>query len=421
MDEVLWNAALNFEAARLLGRAIRVRTALIERFPETSLAKRAIYLVGANYHALAFYERAAEYYETFAKKYPGEDEGSCDADDKKNGTCAIAHEALKNAVFFRIGLGQDDKAIDDANMFQRNYGPNASRKDRRVRDAAQVMFSLGQIHENKKDWSSVVEHYRSWLRRYAQTADPHQIIQAYVFVGNAYRNARDTVKAEASYRSAIKAWDKGGQRKISRLTEASDDEKARYMMMAKDAVSEAKFYAAEGLFRVFSRIKFPEYQGGRRLEEVNRWAQRDFKKWLEKKREAMVDAEKAYNEIAGLEVPRWQIAAASRVGEMYASFIDAFREAPVPKEIENDDELYGVYVDALEAQATSFEKPAVEKFEFCIITATKVRWFNEFSKTCESELNRLNPREYPLASELRGGVDFAYNSVSVPDPVVLSK
>jgi tetratricopeptide (TPR) repeat protein len=421
MDEVLWNAALNFEAARLLGRAIRVRSVLIERFPDSSLSKKAIYLVGANYHALAFYERAAEYYENFAKKFPGEDESTCSKEDRATNTCAIAHEALKNAVFFRLGLGQEDKALDDVRLFQRNYGASASKKNRRVRDAAQVGFSIGSIYERSKDWSKVVDHYRSWLRQYSRFADPHQVIQAYVIIGNAYRNAKDAPKADASYATAIREWGKGTERKIAALQDTSKEDKERYGMMARDAVSEARFYLAESLYRAFQRIKFPEYKGGRSIADVNQWAQRDFKRWLDSKRDALLSAERAYNQIADLKVPKWEIAAAARVGEMYSSFIDAFREAPVPKEIENDDELYGVYVDALEAQAKTFEKPAVEKFEFCLITATRVRWFSEFSKQCESELNRLNPREYPLAAELRGEAGYAHSTVSLPGMVELSE
>lgn len=421
MDEVLWNAALNFEAARLLGRAIRVRTVLIEKFPESELAKKAIYLVGANYHALAFYERAAEYYETFAKKYPGEDESTCSKEDQATNTCAIAHDALKNAVFFRLGLGQEDAALEDVRLFQRNYGPKASKKNRRVRDSAQVAFSIGAIYERGKDWSKVVDHYKTWLRQYSRVADPHHVIEAYVIIGNAYRNAKDGSKADAAYATAIREFGKGTERRIASLGDTSAVDKERYLMMAKDAVSEARFYLAESLYRAFQRIKFPEYKGGRSIADVNQWAQRDFKKWLGNKREALLSAERSYNQIAELRVPKWEIAAAARVGEMYSSFIDAFREAPVPKEIENDDELYGVYVDALEAQAKTFEKPAVEKFEFCLITATRVRWFSDFSKQCELELNRLSPRDYPLAAELRGEADYTYSAVSVPGMVELSE
>ena len=39
LDEVLYNAALNFEAAKLIGRAIKVRTVLIEKFPESPLGQ----------------------------------------------------------------------------------------------------------------------------------------------------------------------------------------------------------------------------------------------------------------------------------------------------------------------------------------------------------------------------------------------
>ena len=35
------------------------------------MAKRAVYLIGANFHALAIYDTAADYYEQFATKYPG--------------------------------------------------------------------------------------------------------------------------------------------------------------------------------------------------------------------------------------------------------------------------------------------------------------------------------------------------------------
>ncbi|MCA9583116.1 MAG: hypothetical protein KC416_15060, partial [Myxococcales bacterium] len=88
--------------------------------------------------------------------------------------------------------------------------------------------------------------------------------------------------------------------------------------------------------------------------------------------------------------------------EMWRSFVDEFRDAPVPKEIEKDPELFDIYVGALDQQSEPFVKQAIDKFEFCLITSTKVRWFNKYSEQCEEELNRLNPREYPLAAEVRG-------------------
>ena len=100
MDEVLYNAAINFEAARLLGRAIKVRSALVNRYPESPWAKRAVYLTGANYHALAYYEQAAKYYEDFARKFPGEDGKKCSAKDKLLAHVPMRHRRWKTLSSF---------------------------------------------------------------------------------------------------------------------------------------------------------------------------------------------------------------------------------------------------------------------------------------------------------------------------------
>ena len=143
MDEMLYNAAINFEAAHLLGRAIQVRTVLIDRYPESQLSKKAVYLIGQNFQALAYYEQAAKYYEQFAKKFPGEDGTKCKADDKKAGICPNAIEGLEQATFFRIGLGDDQAAIADSDLFAKNY------RRKLPRQTSQVFFSIGSIYERQ--------------------------------------------------------------------------------------------------------------------------------------------------------------------------------------------------------------------------------------------------------------------------------
>ena len=120
-------------------------------------------------------------------------------------------------------------------------------------------------------------------------------------------------------------------------------------------------------------------------------------------------------------MPQWLIGAASRIGQMYTAFVDAFDDAPVPTEIENDPELYDIYVGALNEQRTVFYNLALPKFEYCIITATRVRWFNQYSHTCEEELNRLNPTQYPMAAELRGEPGYVHRAVARPGVVELGQ
>lgn len=413
---VLYNAAINFEAARLLGRAIQVRKVLIERFPDSEWAKRAVYLVGANYHALAIYSQAAEYYERFARAYPGEDGSNCTDEEREAGTCAIAHEALQNAVFFRLGLGEEEKAIEDARLFERNY------RRRMPRETSQVVFSLGTIYERQQNWSKVVDHYRDFLRSYRRQALPHQVIRANVEIGKAYlqhRRDRDQRRAPSFFRDAVQAWQRGAAQEIAQLSGVSDQDRQLYLYEAKDAASEALFHLAEYKFAEFRAIAFPQLRGARSMEAVNEWAQEDFAPWVERKREALLAAQREYEKIAELQIPRWEIAAAARIGEMWRTFVDEFRDAPIPEEIEEDPELFDIYVGTLDEQSQPFVEQAKEKFEFCLVTATRVRWFNEWSQRCEQELNRLDPRQYPLAAELRGDPHYVHSSAALPGPASL--
>ena len=423
MDEVLYNAAIHFEAARLLGRAIQVRNVLIERFPESEYSKKAIYLVGANFHALAFYEQAANYYERFARQFPGEDGDDCSDADRTAGTCPIAHEALQDAVFFRIGLGDEEKAREDARLFERSY------KRKYARETAQVVYSIGSIYERKDDWRAVATHYRSFLREYRRSGMPHHLVRANTMLGRALWEMNDKRDAERNFKSAVDLWDDTPQA-INRLEGVSDGDKILHIKEGLDATAEALFYLAEYEYADFKSVNFPRYRGGRSLARVNAWAQNEFKAWVEQKLAALREAEAEYNKVAALQVtvregvpaltsPPWLIAAAARIGQMYRSFVDEFRDSPVPEEIENDGELLEIYQHALDEQSEPLQRQAIDKFEFCLRTATNVRWFNEWSRTCEAELFVLNPRQYPRAAELRGEPDYVRGSIGRPGPVDL--
>jgi tetratricopeptide (TPR) repeat protein len=421
MAEVLYNAAINFEAARLLGRAIQVRQVLVERHSESRYSKLATYQIGANYHALAIYGQAATWYERFARAFPGQDGQNCAEEDAPaniraalESACreAIAHTALQNAVFFRLGLGEEETAIEDAELFARNYSR------RLPRETSQVIFSLGTIYERQRNWTKVVDHYRGFLRRFNRQALPQQVVRANVEIGKAYWNANDKNRAEGAFRDAMRAYSGGAVEAINGLADVEADQKAVWVFEAKDAASEALFYLAEYKYAEFTAIAFPTYRGGRSLERVNAWATEDFMPWVERKRTALMAAQAEYERIAELQIPRWEIAAAARIGEMWRSFVDEFRDAPVPDEVENDDELRDIYLGRLDEVSEPFVRQAIDKFEFCLITSTRVRWFNNFSQQCEQELNRLNPQEYPLAAELRGSANHVNNTTGNARPVL---
>jgi tetratricopeptide (TPR) repeat protein len=422
MDEMLYNAAINFEAAHLLGRAIQVRTVLIDRYPESKLSKKAVYLIGQNFQALAYYEQAAKYYEQFAKKFPGEDGSRCTAEDKKTGTCPNAIEGLEQATFFRIGLGDDKAAMDDSDLFARNY------RRKLPRQTSQVMFSIGSIYERQKRWPQVVTHYRDYLKKYGKVGAPHQLIEANAAIGRALWELNRKSEAKKHFQAAVKGWTSGAPKRIRALKNTPKETKLLYIRQALDSAAESQFYLSEYKFEDFEKVAFPQYRGGKSMAKIKKWSDTEFKKWVKRKQGVLRAAETEYAKVAKMTVQAdgvqmksapWQIAAASRTGEMYRSFVDEFRDAPIPKEIEKDPGLYDIYVGALDDVSEPLQRQAIDKFEFCLKTATQVRWFNQWSRSCEQELNGLNPTKYPVAAELRGEPNYVKATVGEPGAVDL--
>lgn len=426
LDEVLYNASLNFEAARLLGRAIKVRRVLIEQYPESEWSKRAYYLIGANFHALAMYDMAADYYEKFADKYSGELGESCTDAEKKAGTCTNAKEALQNAVFFRLGLGDEERAVEDAKLFERSY------QRKFPQETSQVNFSLGSIYERQADWQKVINHYSGFVKKYKKTALPHELIQANVNAGRGYlqldtkdkeaAKLANKAKAAPYFQNALDEWQssKDGFGSLP----VPDDQKERYLSYAKIGAAESLFHLADRDFDKFKNISFPIFKtkvsakGADKKkamqEAFQKWMAQDFTKWLGEKAKALELAQKSYEGISELKVPQWDIAAATRVGDMYLSFVNDFRDAPVPPVLEGDEELVSIYYQGLDEASKPWVEKAKNAYEFCLITATKVRWFNEFMTRCEQELFKLDPRTYPRAAELRGSDIYTHSMYAVP-------
>lgn len=439
LDEVLYNAALNFEAARLLGRAIKVRRVLVDKFADSPFAKRAVYLIGANFHALAMYDMAADNYEKFATKYAGELGEECSDSDKKAGTCANAKEAMQNAVFFRLGLGNEEKAVEDAKIFDQNY------RRRFPREASQVNYSLGSIYEREANWKKAIDHYTSFLKQFKKTALPHEVIQANVSAGRAYlmlgaseqkgndkqrEAATDAAKAKAApyFDAAVKEW-QASKDKFSSLP-VPDDQKQRFVAFAKIGTAEALFNQANRDLDKFRRIQFPIFDAKAKArageakrkelqEKFNKWQNSQFVKWMGEKAKALERTQKAYESISELQVPQWDIAAATRIGDMYLSFVNDFRDAPVPPVLQGDEELVSIYYQGLDEASKPWVEKAKNAYEFCLITATKVRWFNEYMTRCEEELFKLDPRQYPRAAEIRGSETYQYTMYAVPGAVEL--
>jgi hypothetical protein len=431
VDEILYNAAIEFDAANMLGRAMRVRDVLVQRFlPRGSQwAQRALYRLAGNYHAIQVFSRAADFYEQYADYVNEHRQEATRADPEAINQAA---DALRQATLFRIGLGEEQRALDNAAKFARYFGNDPNRR----RVAAGVVFSIGQIYQDRaarlarqtggtpeerarrqaairQAWQDVVRHYTSFVNRYARNGTLDQQIQGNVALGRGYWNLDDQQHAQLYFRAAVSAWGEqpaapagGGQRPPApgeaTIRQQLGEEAGDAVEKSRDAVAEARFYLAELVYRRFSARRLPVYHGAGTRRAYDAWAQRTLQPFIaEQRRNLEQEATAAYQGVIAMHVPNWEIAAAARLADMFYQFAQYIRTAEVPPDVRRNPDLLDAYNVMRDEFTQQFVNTAKVGFEACIRRATDVHWFNEWSQLCERSLNQIDRRQYPLADEVR--------------------
>src|SRR5262249_11402560 len=157
-DQVLYNAGVCFEEGKSIGAAILAYNTLEKYYPNSKITARAVARLGKAYGDVAFYRQAAERLEQYAG-----------ADKKKKGYAGEkdAYEAMSNAVFFRKGIGDDAKALEDTTYFIATFGP------KKPQEAANAMFSMTGIYEKQiekpADGDALIKHLREYIHRFGPT------------------------------------------------------------------------------------------------------------------------------------------------------------------------------------------------------------------------------------------------------------
>ncbi len=421
-DEIVYNSARAFQAARLVAKAIRARMTLLNpqyQMDKSPLAKKAMYEIGGNYQAIAVYDQAAEWYEKYAK-----------AD--KNAEKADA--ALSDAVLLRLGLGQEAEAIADAQVFTRNYG------GAKPAQTAQIAFAVGAHYAEKEEWDKAKGALSGYMAVIDKAA-PDVQVQAHATLARVYTHLKNGEgNAKTEYTKVRGIWQNPDDA-MGRIKAAypGEDENAFFKRVAKalNAVGEAYFYAAEEHRKAkVDALKFPEYKGTGDKETVLKHVKTKVTEWYKKKSEAIRSVEPDYVKILELKPeppPKWVIAAGSRSGLMWGEFVDDFRRAPYPKDWDKKGFVPGTndslswsdvkqnYWDALDSASQPFKdnnaKPALKK---CLDLSVKYQYFDEFSRSCEVWLAKNYKAEYHVVDEIRGAPTLSNSGLDdKPPPLVV--
>lgn len=405
-EEILYNAAKAYQAARLVAKSIAVRRILINpeyNLQNTELARKSLYEIGGNYQAIAVYEEAANWYERFARENPKMEK---------------APDALQDAVVLRLGLGQEAQAIKDADLFAKNYGAKSPAQ------SAQIAFAIGAHYLQREDYASAQRRLVTAMPQIDRHATFDVQVQAHAMLGQVYDKTGSPSRATPEYAKVRNAWNDptAAMKKLDAIG-GDDATKTRRIGKVLTAVGEALFYFAEQKRATVDKITFPEYKGSGDRKEVEKHITTKVKAWIEKKRPAIEATEKEYLKILELQPappPQWVIAAGSRVGQMWGRFVAEFRSAPIPAQWKqkgdspfgdpNDPsapplswaEIRGAYYASLDNASEPQKQHAKGAYKKCLDYSVKFQYFDEYSRACEVWLSKNFGAEYHLVDELRG-------------------
>jgi len=97
--------------------------------------------------------------------------------------------------------------------------------------------------------------------------------------------------------------------------------------------------------------------------------------------------------------PEWATAALYRIGDAYERFSKALRDAPVPKELNAEEQQ--VYRDELEKVVVVVEEKAIDAYKGGYQKALQLGVYNEFTQKLRAALGRMSDQEFPAENEAR--------------------
>jgi tetratricopeptide (TPR) repeat protein len=425
-DQVLYNAGVCFKKGKAISAAITAFNLLEKYYPNSKITARGVAQLGKAYGDIAFYDRASEQLEQYAKKYAGEQD---------------AYDLMSEAVFFRKGIGDDAKAIEDTKYFVKMFA------QKKPQEAASAMFALTGVYEKQGDGDVVIKHLREYIHQFGDRGGADRLVVAYTKIGEVLWHQSCPVKEvdgscikvtrERAISGKRQKGRKGGEQrrqcgpesKIKLIVVKRDDRKLREAMVAFTAASRefekrqgrtggdeavarhyygmAKLADADRDFEAYLDLKFPQalnFDPRPEMKSIAAKSNKRFTDWVAQKQKVGGTAKNKYNAVFAIKDNADSITAAARIGQISQDFSDALFTAEIPTNVRTGQyaqDATDAYCDRLQEVADPLEATSLEAYGTCLSKSTELGWFSDWSKLCERELGQIRPEEYPTTSELR--------------------
>lgn len=392
LGESLYNAAAAFQAAGERNKAIMARSQLIQpkyHLDQTEIGKKALFQLAEDHKALAEYARAAELFETAVARFS---------------TAAEAPDALMDATLFRLTLGEMESAKKNAVLYDKLFDA------KKPASAVAVWLGIAGTLTDGKQFHEAKAVLSQQMARIDKDGEIRDKFLAHAWLGRTLAGLDDAQGAEKEYQTVRAMWQRTeAQKQVMAEVETNPRNVGKVLTV----VGEALFFFAEKKRKDVEAIRFPAYQGSADKDDVIRHLNTKVVDWIKKKRPAIEEAESAYRlilELPPAPPPRWVVASASRVGNMWAKFVAEFRAAPIPKVWTQNgpipgapdvtfEELRKDYYARIDEAAEPEKQRAKAAFKVCVGSSAKYQYNDEYSRTCLTWLEKNYPKEFVPVGE----------------------
>ena len=404
--QALFNAALGYSKAKQFNKAIETRQLLIKGHSKSQYYPETLYLLSQDFVMIADFELAASHFEQYVVQYSralSSGEGTTRQASRASGrrsSKATAHKAtarpkesefgfkekqaqfaLSNALFFRTGLGQYEKAIKNGETYLAMW-PRSKQADEVFWAVVQNLEKLGKNRQT----INMLEEYANDKRRHS--ANAYMTAQAKLFA-----IARNANMRSMAMRASEELHKRLPKKNISELGAE-----------AKENVAFAFYDAAEDGYKRYQRLRI-------RWNALLNEAQ--FKEALKTKELSLAELLKVYTRIIEVGSPHYAICASAKLGDAYADMAQNFLELPTPRGMQA--ELEADFQNFLRESALPFSKEAVAYYQASVLAARK----NNLSNHCsQNALEQLRNKYRIPGFEPRGNLLMSLDVKQQVQPIM---
>ena len=350
MAGVTYTLAYLYARAKDLRRAIEKYEELIRKYPKSSKAAEAQFVIAEIYEAQTQFTKAAEAFMAM-KKFKKDEQ---------------TPRAIINAATIYQSLKDYEKTIVSLKALLKLFPKHEA--------SPRAYLKIGDFRKEMGNLPGAYKQYTGFIKHKTYKKKKRMVLEANVKAGITLyeqNKVKNRVRAMRYFEAAAKSFAK-----------MSNEDKAK----SREFAAQSAFYISQYGYYDFNNFPIDTRNFYRMVNS------------LEKKAKIHQEVEALYHKCIGIKSRYWAAAAYYQVGLIYHEFAETLFALPLPDGLSEDEK--DMYRAELEDRfAAPLEEKARANFKQAILMAHKLGVYSEWSKKSGIMAAKLTPQDFPIDGE----------------------